>query len=276
MTDQQPQFHCPKGHLLGWKQDGSARTPSPCWRCRDAELRRDAAKRRQLGHVVAGVDVRKAFALYRKLAPFAGNIGRHVTLTIGHKAEGSWSGHAVVYSRKRRAQRIRVAYGPAATSADVLEVLVHEMCHLACPSRTGHGEQFRLTLRRAARELWGIELPLLTGKERGAEHNAAYAMDRILIEVLNERLQRGELDLVPFAPDRQESVSPEVAAARRRAKLARVTQARAVHAGRMLARAESDRARAERREAHWRKKVAYYRKRGLGALSPALKKKDPP
>lgn len=256
MTDNTPapDFRCPKGHPLYVSVESERELepfePTPCWACKAIEARREASKRRKLGHVVAGVDVRKAFALYRAKPPFVGNLGRHVKLTVGHRAESRWSGHAKTYSRS-----IRVAYGPSATAADVLEILAHEMCHLACPKREGHGERFRLTLRRAARELWGIEAPLLAGKNRGVEVNAAYAMDRLILKELNAKLERGELDLTPFAPDAPAPKAVDLS--RRRAAL---VEKRAAHAARMLARAEKRTKAAQRSLTKWRTKVRYYEK----------------
>lgn len=250
-----PEFHCAKGHRLGAERD-TREDPNapwkavlPCWRCREMKLQKDARERRKRGHVVAGVDVNRAFTLYRVFPPFACNIGRHVKLTVGHRAEARWSGHAKPYSRA-----IRVAYGPDATAADVLEILVHEMCHLVCPPREAHGERFRLVLRRAARELWGIEVPLLKSSERGSEPNAAYAMDRIILDELNARLARGELDLLPFTP------GPTAAKPDRVVVLQALVEKRALHAVKMLARAEKKAKAAQRVLTKWRTKARYYEK----------------
>lgn len=216
--------------------------------CGQKAARKDAQARRKLGHVVAGIDLRKALAFYRTKEPFIGRLGRHVKLTVGHRAEARWSGHAKTYSRA-----IRVAFGPHVTAAEVLEVLVHEMCHLACPPKEHHGERFRLTLRRAARELWGVEVPPLSGSERGDRTNAAYAMDDLIMKKLNERLARGELDLSPFMPDAPAPKDPKAA----RASL---VEKRATHAVRMLVRAERREEAAKRVAAKWRAKVRYYEK----------------
>lgn len=246
-----PDFRCPKGHRLGAQRENEFAPfePTPCWACREIALKRAAAERRKLGSVVAGIDVRKAFALYRTMPPFAGNLGRHVKLTVGHRAESKWSGHAATYSRA-----IRVAYGPSATAADVLEILAHEMCHLACPKREGHGERFRLTLRRAARELWGFEVPLLKSSERGTEHNAAYAMDRLILKELNERLARGDLELSAFKPN---TPVPKKDRSGQRGVL---VEKRATHAVKMFARAEKKLKAAQRTASKWRTKVRYYEK----------------
>lgn len=211
---------------------------------------KDASNRRKLGSVVSGIDLSLAFAAYRKHPPFVGNLGRHVKLVVGHRAEARWSGHAAVYRRK-----IRVAFGPSATKAEVLEVLMHEMVHLACPRRENHGERFRLSLRRAAKELWGIEVPLLKPSERGAEINAAYAMDRLIMAELEKKIAEGAVELFPPIPKTE---TPRLS----RAELAAKTvERRALHAIKMEARAEKRAKSAQRILAKWRAKVRYYEKR---------------
>lgn len=213
-----PDFRCPWGHSVGaQKKDGVA--------------------------VAAGVDIKKAFAAYRKLPPFVGNLG-HVKLVVGHRAEAKWSGHAKTYRRQ-----IRVAYGPSATKAEVLEVLMHEMVHLACPRREGHGERFKLTLRRAARELWGIEVPIIQGKDRGDRHNAAYAMDRLIMTALEGLIADGKAETFPYEPETKTKRPP-----------VNLVEKRAAHAVKMLARAEKRAKAAQRTLTKWRTKVRYYEK----------------
>ena len=224
----------------------------PCFDCARRGLQRDAARRRKLGNVAAGVDLDAALAAYRRRAPFLGNLGC-ITLEVGQRAEASWSGRAFTTRRK-----IRVAFGPSATRAEVLEVLVHEMCHLACPPRTGHGERFRLTLRRAARELWGVEVPLLRSSERGEEHNAAYAMDRLIMAALEARI--GEVETFPAVV---------AVAAAPVARVAALVEKRASHAARMLARAENRAKNAARLLSKWRQKVRYYERRAAASAGRA-------
>lgn len=248
--DLAPCFHCPTCRAsTGAQRSGpfGAWAPQACYRCERKRLAKEAAARRKLGDVAAGVDVRRAFEAYRKTPPFTGNLGRHIKLTVGHRAEARWSGHAATYRRA-----LRVAYGPHATKAEVLEILVHEMCHLACPSRTGHGERFRLTLRRAARELWGIEVELLRSSQRGEEHNAAYAMDRSIMAELEKRVAAGVIDTFDHVP-----APPETKPSRAEIST-KLVERRAAHAVKMLARAEKRAKAAQKRLSVWRKKVHYY------------------
>jgi len=243
-----PDFRCSKcGRSVGASRETPGPwIPAPCYRCETLPAeRKDVARRRALGNVAAGIDLDLAFAAYRKRPPFVGNLGA-IELTVGHKANGHFSGHA-----KPRSRKIRVAFGPAAKPEHVLEVLVHEMCHCACPPREWHGERFRLTLRRAASELWGIDVPLLTGKNRGEERNAAYAMDRLIMTELEKKIALGGVDLFPPAPK-----APKPSRAELSKKL---VEKRAAHATKMLARAVARLRRAETIEKKWRAKVRRYK-----------------
>lgn len=258
MADLAPNFHCEAcGASVGAQRElGGPWSPGPCWRCEQKRLAKGAAARRKLGDVAAGVDVRRAFEAYRKMPPFAGNLGRHIKLTVGHRAEARWSGHAATYRRA-----IRVAYGPHATKAEVLEILVHEMCHLACPPQTGHGERFRLTLRRAARELWGIEVELLRSSQRGEKHNAAYAMDRIIMIELEKLIRACAVDTFDHVP--APAVKPS------RAEIStKLIERRAAHAVKMLTRAEKRAKAMQRVLTKWRTKVRYYERVAAKRSSP--------
>jgi hypothetical protein len=240
-----PDFRCPKcGASVGaQRKDGGPWEPQErCHRCEQKLLAKDAAARRKLGHVAAGVDLDKAFAAYRKIPPFVGNLG-HIKLSVGHRTEARWSGHAATYRRS-----LRVAYGPSATKAEVLEVLMHEMVHLACPRREHHGERFKLTLRRAARELWGIEVPMVQGKDRGDEHNAAYAMDRLIMTALEGLVAEGKVETFPYEPKPKKPKVPSGA----------LVERRAAHAVKMLTRSEKRAQAAQRTLSKWRQKVRYY------------------
>lgn len=238
-----PDFRCDKcGASLGASRDGEVAPwlPTPCWQCRGRKLAKEAAGRRALGHVAAGVDIDAAFAAYRKLPPFVGNLGP-IKLTVGHKAERRWSGYAATYRRK-----IRVAYGPEATKAHVLEILMHEMVHMALPRREGHGERFRLTLRRAARELWGIECPLDVPPHGGV---IAYGMDLFIMARLEELIAEGKVETFP-AVERPKKTRAEATAA--------LVEKRARHAATMLARAERRLKIAKTVHRRWHEKVSRY------------------
>ena len=147
---------------------------------------------------------------------------------------------------------MRVAAGPDATPERVLEVLVHEMCHLAVPNDTHHGERFRLTFRKACRELWGIDVPLDAPARGGV---VAYGMGDIASEMLKEKIARGEIEL--FAPTPKKE-TPKASRAELSAKL---VEKRATHAVKMMTRAEKRAKSAQRTLTKWREKVRYYERK---------------
>jgi hypothetical protein len=212
--------------------------------------RRDLARRRALGHVVAGIDLDRALAAYRKLPPFAGNLGK-VRLEVAHRLERGTRGTAWPIQR-----RIRIAAGPDATPERVLEVLVHEMCHLAVPHDTKHGERFRRAFRRACQECWGLDVPIDVPAVQGC---IAYGMGQVATEALKGKIARGEIELfLPTAPPAKPS----------RAELtAKTVEKRAAHAAQMLARAEKRAKTAQRVLSRWRKKVGYYERQAAKRAS---------
>lgn len=248
-----PAFECEKcKRPVGAKREGETAPwePASCYWCAQDEQRRDAARRRKLGHVAAGIDLDKALAAYRKHRPFKGNLGR-VELQVAHRSERGTRGTAWINSR-----RIRIAVGPNATPERVLEVLVHEMCHLACPQDTHHGERFRRVFQRACRELWGIEVPLDAEPRQG---NISYGMGDLVTAELHEKIHLDEIDLEPFAPD-----APKKKITRAEAT-AKLVEKREAHALKMHKKALTRLKRAKTAEAKWRKKVAYYERKAAKA-----------
>ncbi len=239
-----PDFRCETcGRPVGAYKDGHDWEPNDCYWCVLLPgLRRDVARRRKLGHVVAGVDLDKALAAYRMRAPFRGSLGK-VRLEVAHRMRGGTRGTA--YMRQRR---IRVAPGPDATPERVLEVLVHEMVHLACPNHH-HNERFRRVFKRACLELWGIDVPLDAKPSLGV---VAYGMGEIATKKLREKIARGEIELFPPDP-KVEELKPS-----RAEVMANVVEKRAAHAMTMHRRALTRLKRSKTIEAKWRTKVRYY------------------
>lgn len=240
-----PDFRCNKCDArLGAQRDSGEAPwrPSPCYRCRDLAARAEAALRRRTPYIAAGVDLRKALAAYRKLPPFKGALGP-VKFDVGHRAEGGTCGRAWP------PRRMRVVVGPDARPAKVLEVLVHEMVHLVLPSREGHGERYRLTFRRACRELWGLDVPLDVEPVNGA---IAYGMGEWVCQELDVLIGLHAVELFP----------PDAPVTTERPSRAALTDAlverRAAHAARMLGRAEKRAKAAQRTLTKWRAKVRYY------------------
>ena len=227
----------------------------PCYHCVTLpQLQADVARRRALGRVVVGIDLDRALDAYRKLPPFKGHLGR-VKLEIVHRLAKGTRGSA--WCRQRR---IRLAVGPEATPERVLEVLVHEMVHLALPDRVGHGERYRLAFRRACLELWGIDVPLDATPIYGI---IAYGMGDVLTEKLGEKIARGEVDLFPPVSTAQ---APKPT---RSERMTALVEKRATHAAKMLARAEKRAQTAQKLLTKWRAKMNYYERQAARKTSGA-------
>jgi hypothetical protein len=229
--------------------------PGAChWCVYLPKARRNVASRRALGHVVAGVDLDQALAAYRKLPPFVGNLGK-IKLEVAHRMELGTRGTAFLSQR-----RLRVAAGADATPERALEVLVHEMCHLALPNDGHHhGERFRRVFKRACQELWGIDVPLDVPARQGC---IAYGMGDIATAALQEKIALGEIRLFPPTP-KVEAPKPS------RAELAaKVVEKRAAHAVRMMTRAEKRTQAAQRALTKWRAKVNYYERQAARKTAP--------
>ncbi len=216
-----------------------------CLRCRREERQKAAAqRRRETPRALAGVDVDAAVAHLQGLPVLVGLIGkRPVKVDVGHHAEGGCGGRA--WPRQRK---IRVYGGPDTTPARVLEVVVHELCHVATP-RHGHDERFRRVFQRAVREAWGVEVPI--DVERDWHKNASYRMGEIVITELTVKIMRDELNLSVYA------TKPVEKAPRAELVQERVEK-RAAHAVTMLRKAERKLALAKTVRARWAKKVGYY------------------
>lgn len=243
---ERPDFQCERcGENVGATRD-SKQTPWKAADCYDCvtlpRLKRDVARRRKLGHVVVGVDLDKAFATYRKVPLFKEALGRRkYTLEVVHRLKGGTRGTAFM-----RQRRIRLAAGPDATPARVLEVLVHEMTHHACPNHR-HDELFRRTLRRAFREVWDLDVPINVEPSLGV---IAYGMDNIAERLLATKIAQGDVEIFPpTAPAPKPS---------RADLMKRVVEARAEHASTMHKKALKKLTQARKSEAKWRKKARYY------------------
>lgn len=240
-----------------------------CLRCRQ---RAAAKRRRESPRALAGVDVDRAVAKLRTVPVLFEALGkRRIEVEVGHRAEGGCGGHARSFfvpeidvsqllpeslkrflRRKRRARtyagRVRLYGGPSTTPERVLEVVIHELCHLATP-RHGHDERFRRVFQRAVREAWDIDVPI--DVDRGPHDNVSYKMGEIIVDQLKEMNAAGRLILDGF-----ESLpavkKPRVELAQER------VEKRAAHAVAMLRKAEKKLALAKTVRARWAKRVSYY------------------
>lgn len=204
-----------------------------------------ARHRRTIPRVLGGVDVDKAVAAMRKLPVFRDHpLPRKIRVDVGLRETRGVRGTAWPHE-----DRIRVAGFPETAPAYVLEVVLHELVHLACPTGEHHGERFRRVFARAVREMWSIEVPI-DPPDPGRYGNKSYAQGRLVVEALKGRPH-------DFAPDPPTPEKPrhEIIDGR--------VQARAEHARKMLKKAATRRKRAETIEKKWKAKVAYYAKKGI-------------
>lgn len=225
------------------------------FRERKAEKRREAAKRRRESpRAIASVDVDEAVKRLREVPVLRETLGkRRVKVDVTHRARGCCGGQAFQVSVKSRrfpryAGRVYVYGGPEATPQRVLEVVIHELCHLATPG-CSHNERFRRVFQRAVLEAWGIAVSI--DLERGHHENASYAMGEVVTAKLSEMIQGGVLDVSVFAPR-------PVAKKSRTERANETVEKRATHALKMLSQAEQRLKIAKIVHKRWATKVRYY------------------
>jgi len=148
-----------------------------------------------------------------------------------------------------RMARIRVS--PSTPLWWVLETIVHELVHCALPARVSHNERFRLTLARAVRELWGLDVDPNPKEQSGRV--ARYGLDKRIEQHLECELAEGRLPYPRLAPE-----APEAREARLVAEARDRIDTRARHAARMLALAQTRLKRAKTIERKWRLRVQRY------------------
>lgn len=183
-------------------------------------------------------------------------LGRRLRVDVGHRTEGRFAnGHASPWEFK-----FRVAAGPCTegtrtqVQASVLEVTLHELCHIAAPARASHNETFRRILQRAAREAWGIDVPI--DLDRGKRKNRAYTMDHVITAELKKLIESGTVELFQIRP----KLIPS-----RAERTAMLVHKRAEHAAKMLTRAERRLKLAKTLHKKWAETVRYYERRAAKA-----------
>lgn len=248
-----PGFTCTDcGRGLGARRPSVSEpwSPQPCRWCERKKLAREAAQRRRANpRVLGGVDVDEAVEHLRTVEPLRSLLPRRrIRVDVGHtthRGDGGCGGRAFI-SKTR--PRMRVYGGADVVPERVLEVVLHELCHLALPAGVSHGERFRRTFARAVREAWGIEVPVDGDREGYA--NYSYRMGWLVIEQLRGLIASGSVNIYPPEP-----AQPKPSRAERNAQL---IEKRAAHAAKMLAAAERKLKLAKTVHARWRTKVSYY------------------
>jgi hypothetical protein len=154
---------------------------------------------------LVGLDwVRREWDRIRALPFASSNLGSHKRYgkaaarsnSFGCRLYGPkqpWNHAAVSGHHWPNQDRITVTLGPMATRARVSELLLHELCHAACPTERGapgkngrrqrifHGRTFREWLVRAANEAYGLDIsPTAAGR-------SAYKLDALIIAALEAR-----------------------------------------------------------------------------------------
>lgn len=216
-------------------------------------MNHDLAKRQpsRRSCVLGGVDVDAAVAAFRKLPVLADLIDgrRAIQVDVGHTSRGDASG---VGGRAWGRRKIRIYGGPKADPACVLEVVLHELVHVALP-RMHHGERFRRVFARAAREAWGVDVPIDpdAGTSRGRRESVlAYRQGDLVVKALRPLVAAGTVHTFPPAPAQPKPTRAE--------RDARLVEKRAAHAVVMLRRAERRLKLAKTVQQRWSAKVRYY------------------
>lgn len=167
-----------------------------------------AAERRKTPYQFEGLSLKdelQRMARTQTLKPYL-DLRRIPKLTVRYSQYEGSSGCAMY-----RANRIVLTLGMDADKATVLELLLHELVHHACPKDTHHGYTFIWRLNRAAQDLWGIFIEGAHEMDRGAHKNRAYAVDTVirthLRGILNADSPTDELSALPQV-DSSETLLP--------------------------------------------------------------------
>ena len=148
--------------------------------------------------------VREEFDRLRALPFTTSNLGSHRRYAKKRARDNSfgcrlygptqpWNHAAISGHHWPDQDRITVTLGPRASRAKVSELLLHELCHAACPTERGapnkngkrrriyHGRTFREYLVRAAHQAYGLDISLT------AAGRSAYKLDAFIIAALEAR-----------------------------------------------------------------------------------------
>lgn len=98
---------------------------------------------------------------------------------------GHWVGGTAMIAFRSVTMRVGVE---CADLDELVEVLLHELVHCACPLRENHGELFCRRLIATAAEAFGIPVDVadLLALDRGPYSNRAYAIDEVLQRQMRE------------------------------------------------------------------------------------------
>jgi len=208
--------------------------------------------------IYCGIDLKKLAARLWKLDAMRGE-DAVPEMRIRAARLGRVSGHAKI-------QRKIISLNLGDNELDrIIELVLHELVHCACPPYEYHGELFMRRIISCAREAFGLDLNTATLLDTDILHYSkrAYAVDERIIEAMKtakigERLRAdSELRFESLPPETEQQIAEHRAAAR-----SHLIDKRANHAREMLARWESKEKHAKRLVSKWRTKVRYYERRG--------------
>jgi hypothetical protein len=207
----------------------------------NTQAQAEAAERRKTPFIYAGVDLRAEARKYCRALKI-----KMPAMKVRHGATPGSSGRAW-------RQRIVLTIGRGTSISRVMELLLHELVHVATQGHH-HDETFCATLVRAARELWGLQIEGWLTLPRGDKSKRAYAIDDLILRELTS------LDVQPVV--RVLAPAPPVSLTERRGKL---MQRREERARKALAKAEAELRRLQKRLSKWRAKVRYYETRAAAS-----------
>jgi hypothetical protein len=139
-------------HLVRLAEAGAEPRPA-----RASTTPRSPGRQRGQIRVINGVDIDQAVVEFRKLPVF-----RDHPIPSPLRVDVSIAAHRPTHYRGTafyKSGRIRIMSGRETPPARILEVLLHELTHMALPGH-GHDELFRKTFARAVREAWVLEIPI--------------------------------------------------------------------------------------------------------------------
>jgi hypothetical protein len=209
------------------------------WRIDQALRQKCAAARRLTPLVFQLVDLKAEAKKYCRV------LGIELPrMKVRHGAGYGVSGRAWTRSR-----RIVLTIGYNCDIHSVLEVLLHELVHIA--STHHHNDQFCALLVRTARTLWGVQVDGWT-RAQAVDGKRAYGIDELIRAELKLKLEAGQITPAQVRRTAQEAVPAPVAS---------LVERREERARKNLLRAEADMRKVQKRLSKWKDKVRYYERR---------------